>query len=204
MKFRPQMQLRFRGEAQFNAIKDLAGHRGMNEWVLLQIETLNPHLAGEGSPLAPKKVKPKVKKALALALAALLMAGSAWGQKALPKAKLYDSGSWGCPSPYWPFQSWTHEWSCVKGEFEAKSTWNLYRDNLFVPFSTAGSFVSTFKISIPDPETSWYVQYLVDGEGYKCDSFRRKDGLVHSLIIGQEYTQTCDSGKLGLLVPVKR
>lgn len=61
MKFRPQMPLRFRDEVQFNAIKDAAGPRGMNEWVLLQIETLNPQFAGEGSPLAPKKVKPKAK-----------------------------------------------------------------------------------------------------------------------------------------------
>lgn len=59
MKFRPQVQLRFRGEGQFDGVKGLASKEGVsvNEWILEQIEKLNPWIAGE----EPKKVKAKVK-----------------------------------------------------------------------------------------------------------------------------------------------
>lgn len=64
MKFRPQMQLRFRGEEQFNQVKAISLKLGVstNEWLLQQIEKANPGLVGEVAKAPePKKVKAKAK-----------------------------------------------------------------------------------------------------------------------------------------------
>lgn len=62
MKFRPQMQLRFRGESQFKMVKEIASKQApsVNEWILMQIEKANPTLAIEDTPES-KKVKPRAK-----------------------------------------------------------------------------------------------------------------------------------------------
>lgn len=129
-------------------------------------------------------------------LATILLTASAFAQKA-PQIIEKSDGGHCCPVihgvAWWPFQSWTHKWSCIRGETEAKSTWHLYQPELNLEFILAPI----------DYKTAWYVQYNVDGQSYKCDKYKREDGLVHSLIIGQEYTQTCEDGKLGLLVPVQ-
>lgn len=102
-----------------------------------------------------------------------------------PVAKHTSSG-WCCPKPYWPFQSWTHQWSCVKGEFEAKSTWFLYDDPII--------FAENKPVEI-----EWLIHASFTGP---CKEFTRKDGLAHSFIAGVEYTQTCKDGELGLMTPV--
>lgn len=63
MKFRPHMQLRFRSEAQYDAIKLKASTSpSINEWILEQIEKRNPDLA-EGVMVEPTtKVKAKTAK----------------------------------------------------------------------------------------------------------------------------------------------
>lgn len=64
MKFRPQIQLRFRSETQYIQFKDQASNESIsvNEWMLLQIEKSNPGLTGEVAKApAVKKVKPKAK-----------------------------------------------------------------------------------------------------------------------------------------------
>lgn len=72
MKFRPQIQLRFRSETQYNQFKDQALKESIsvNEWMLLQIEKSNPGLTGE-VPKAPavKKVNPKSKVSVKAATA---------------------------------------------------------------------------------------------------------------------------------------
>lgn len=64
MKFRPQMQLRFRDEAQYNSVKAKAEKEGVsvNEWVVCLVEdALGVRPKASVRPNGKKEPKPKGK-----------------------------------------------------------------------------------------------------------------------------------------------
>lgn len=129
-----------------------------------------------------------------------MFAGVAFAKTA-PQAIDKGNGQWCCPVTsgvrWYPFQSWTGKWSCIRGKREAESTWNIYKN---LDFSDGGHGWFIEGTFASDPERNLIIE--ADFTGAICKQFVRKDGYAHSIILGVEYVQTCIDDKLGRMRPL--